>query len=107
MLCYTLSNINDPGFDPASLMRGASFTEPTRANLANWEIDRIHEGKDSSILNMQAGGNGYPPCRLQTHMARAAFDVGVKRERDDMRSLNFWSASLKNCQLDMHRRFSV
>lgn len=111
-LTYLIQHSHNVGFYTANraLWHGASFAEPRcpfTSELQDWEADRMHEGKAGSIAHMLSGGNGFPHNHLQTHMARACFDVGVKRERDDMRSLSFWQASLANCRADMYRRFDV
>lgn len=104
MLCHALANIVGSS---QLLLRGSFVSEPVKSNLHAWELDRIHDGKEGSINHMLAGGNGIPDNSFVTHMARAAFDVGLTRERSDLRALHFWQASLANCQADMHRRFSI
>lgn len=100
MLCHQLIGV----VKSSTLLRQGSFVaEPHRADLHDWEHDRILNGKDASINDMLDGGNGYCKSNFQTHMARAAFDAGQTIERRDLRSLKVWSASLGECRFDRAR----
>jgi hypothetical protein len=100
MLCHQLIHIVRSS---RLLEQGSFFTEPHRADLHDWEHDRILNGKEASLCDYARGGNGYPECHFQTHSARAAFDAGCTIERRDLRSFKVWSASLAECQRDRSR----
>ena len=110
MLCAQLIYLlgTEHNRDRNQLLRhGSTFSEPTRSELHGWELDRMHEGKESSITHMLSGGNGFPTPNYQTYMAKAQAELGQTIERRDLRSLHAWQSSLDNCRRDMYRRFEI
>src|SRR4051794_37290369 len=93
-------------FDQRALHHGASMNElHFCGELSFWELDTMHRGKDASIQNMLAGGNGFPQTYEAdcSSVSSIAYNAAATIERRDLRALLAWQNSLQQCKHDRAR----
>ena len=107
MICYQLNSVPTldlNGFSERGLRYGAqAVNEPyvrPDCYFPRNSLAEFHEGKDASIRNMLALGNGWPK-ELYTH--GSDFNLGCTEEVRDMRSLRMWERDLGQCMADKKR----
>lgn len=91
-------NAHVNSFAQRALVCGSRMNELySMSELNLHELDQIHYGKEASILDMLAGGNGFPPSNS------VAWQTGATLERGDLRSLLTWQADKYQCLHDRAR----
>ncbi len=104
MICPALQTI---GIPMLALVHGDGMIDPTIHRSHDDTVMRgvMHRGKEASMLDSLAGGNGFAVGQELDPSAPAAyvFDEGVIAERRDLRSFKIWSRDLDQCRMDKAR----